>query len=111
MSLYIYKSLFSDQRPESPTILINGYGDSTVRNQGSCTVVPLTGNQASQKAMVQVTDTREYLILGHETAQQIDYIHFTGITLPKMKQPLKMHACLKAMIAKAPKWKETSRTG
>ena len=80
------------------------------KNQGSCTAVLLTGCQAPQKAGLQVTDKTGYLILGHEIAQQIGYIHFTRITPPKLIQLPKTHAHLKAKTARIPKYKETSKT-
>ena len=87
MPLYIYRSLFRDKKPESPTVLINVYSDSPVNNQEACTAGLLTGNQALQKEVFHVTATRGYLILGHETAQQIGYIYFPRITPPKLTQP------------------------
>ena len=48
LPLYIYRSLFRDKNLEYSTVLINGYGDSPVENEGSCTTVLLTGNQACQ---------------------------------------------------------------
>ena len=38
-----------DKKPEPPTVLINGYGNSQVNNQGLYTAVLLTGSQAPQK--------------------------------------------------------------
>ena len=70
MPLYIYRLLFRDKKPEPSTVLINGYGDSSVKNPGSCRAMLLTGSHAPQKAVFQVTDIREYLILGHETVHQ-----------------------------------------
>ena len=58
-----------------------------------------------------VTETSGYLILGHETAQQIGYIYFPRITPPKLTQPPKTHANLKALTAKVIKQKETGGMG
>ena len=68
MSLYIYQELFGDRRLELQTVHISGYGDSPVANKRSCTVVLLTCCQTPRKATFQVTDMRECLILGRETA-------------------------------------------
>ena len=86
ISLYIYRSLSGDKKLEPPTVFIDGYDDSPVKKQGSCTVVLLTGCQVSQKEVFRVTDTRGYLILCCETAQQLGYIHFSKITSPKLTQ-------------------------
>ena len=71
MPLYIFRSLFSNRKPEHPKAFINGYSDYEVNNPRLCTTVLCTGYQTAQKALFQVTDTRQYLILGCETAQQI----------------------------------------
>ena len=92
-----------DKKPEPPTVVINGYGDYPVKNHGSCKAILLTGNQAQQKVVFEVTDRRGYLILGHETAQQIGYIHFPRITLPKLTKAPKEHPHLRAMTGKMPK--------
>ena len=56
MPLYIYRSLFRDKKPEPPTVCINGDDHFPVKT-GSFTDILLTGNQAPQKAVFQVTDT------------------------------------------------------
>ena len=87
MDLYIYWLLFKIQETRASTGPINRYGDFQVKNQRLCAVICLTGNQAVQKAVSQVTDTRGYLILGCGIAQQIGYIQFPSITSPKLTQP------------------------
>ena len=111
LPLYIYRSLFKDQRPEPPTILISGYGDSPVADQGSCIAVLLTGCQMPQRTVFQVTETSWYLILGGETVQQIGYIWFLKITPPKLRQPPKTHTHLKAIAAKNTKVLEDKQKG
>ena len=61
--LYICRLMLRDKKPEPNTVLINAKSDSPVKNQRSCTAVILTGNQAPQKAVFQVTGVRGYLIL------------------------------------------------
>ena len=89
--LYIYRSLFKDQRPEPPTVLISRYGNSLVANQRSCPAVLLIGCQTPQKAVFHIIDTRGYLILGCEMVQQIGYICFSKIIPPKLRYPPKTH--------------------
>ena len=91
MPLYIYRSLSRDKKPEHPTVLLSEYGNCLVKIKWSCTAIPLTGNQTPQKAVYHVTGTRGYLIPGHGTTQQVGYIHFARITLPKLTQPPKAH--------------------
>ena len=95
------------ERTRAFHIFINGYGNFPVKHKGSCKVMHVTRNQASQKAVLSFADTRGYLILHHEAAQQMGYIHFPRITPIKLTQPPKTHAYLKATEAKAPKQKET----
>ena len=104
MPLYIYRSLFGEPGPL--TVFTDGHGDSPVKCQGLCTAVLFTGCQAPQKPVFQVTDTRQYFIFGHETIQKIGYIHFPRITPPKLTQLPKTYAHLKAITARAPKYKE-----
>ena len=98
-------------RNQSITQFSSMDSDSPVKYQGSCPAVLLGGNKVPQKAVFQVTDTRGYLILGHETVKQIGYIQFPSITLLKLTQPPRTHAHLKATTAKAPKHKKKSRMG
>ena len=105
MPLYIYRSIFRDQRPEPPSMIINGYGDSLVANTGSSSAVFLNGCQELRKAKFQVTDTREYLIPGGETMRMIWYIHFTKIIPPRLTQQPKMHAHLKEIRTKTSRQK------
>ena len=65
MTLYIYRSLFRDMRPEASTVIINVYGDSPAKKQGSGTVILLIGNLASEKAVFKVTNSKGYPILCH----------------------------------------------
>ena len=51
--------------------------------------------------MFQVTDTRGYLVLGHDTAQQIGYIDLPRIIPPKLTQPLKTDVHLMVITVKA----------
>ena len=98
--LYIYRSIFRNQRPEPPMIIITGYGDSLVANMGCCIAVLLTGCQVLRKAMFQVMDIRGFLILGAKMTRNIGYIHFQKITPLRLTQHPKMHAHLKAVRMK-----------
>ena len=100
MSLCIYTSIFRDQRPELPMMIITGYGDSLVANTGSCTAVLLTGCHVLRKAIFQVVDTRGYLILGRETVRKIGYMHFLMFTHLRLTQQPKVHTHLKAVRMK-----------
>ena len=108
--LYIYRLLFKDWRTGPPRVVISGYGKSPVENQGSCTAVLLTGCQTPQKAVFQDTETRGYLILCHELAQQIAYIYCPKSYL-KLRQPPVTHTQLRAIAAKTQRFKKTSRRG
>ena len=109
MPLYIYRLLLRDMKLQLPTVFINGYNDSPVKHQESCTAPLLNENQVLQKAVFQVTDTKLNLILGHETAKQIGFLHFLRISSPKLTELHKAHAYLKVIIAKAPKQKQKSK--
>ena len=111
MPLCIHRLLFKDWKPKPPTVIISRYGDSLVANEGSSTATLLSGCQTPLKAVFQVTDTRGYLILGHEKVQQIGYMHFPKITPSKLKQQPKTHAYLKTKAPKASRHKKTSRRG
>ena len=97
MPLYMYRSVFRDQRFELTTRMIIRYGDSLVTTRGSCTAVFLTQFQAPMKAMFQVTDTRGYLIIGRGTVRKLGYIHFLKNIPPRLIQQPKMHTHLKAI--------------
>ena len=100
MPLYIYRSIFGDQKPEPSMMIITGCGDSPVPNTGLCTSELFIGYQAPRKAVFQVTYTRGYLILSRETVRKIGYIYLPIITLPKLTQQPKMHAHLTAIRMK-----------
>ena len=76
-----------------------------------CSCTPDWKLETLQKQVFQVTDTREYIILGNITAQQTGYIHFPRITPPRLMQLPRTHAHLKVITVKTPKQKETSRMG
>ena len=48
-------------------------------------------------ATCQVTDTRGYLILGRETAQQVGYIAFPEVTPPSLTSTLQIHTSVNAL--------------
>ena len=90
MPLYLHKSLFGDKILTPTSVQIFGYGESPVANLGACTIAIHTGDrQQPQMATCQVTDTRGYLILGRETAQQVSYFAFSEVTPPCLTSPRK----------------------
>ena len=97
---------------EPPTVLISGYGDFPLKNQGLSIALFLIGNQAPKKAVFQVTDTRGYLILGCGNGT-INRLH---TTLPN-DNPTKVYtttqgeAHLKTIMTEAPKQNDTGRIG
>ena len=83
MPLYLHKSLFGDKSLTPTSVQIFGYGESPVANLGACSIAIHPGDrQQPQMATCQVTDTRGYLILGRETAQQVGYLAFPEVTHP-----------------------------
>ena len=98
MPLYLHKSLFGDNSLTPTSVQIFGYGESPVANLGACTIAIHTGDrQQPQMATCQVTDTRGYLILGRETAQQVGYIAFPEVTPPSLTSTLQIHTSVNAL--------------
>ena len=98
MPLYLHKSLFGDNSLAPTFVQISGYGESPVANLGACTIAIHTGDrQEPQMATCQVTDTRGYLILGRETAQQVGYIAFPEVTPPSLTSTLQIHRSVNAL--------------
>ena len=92
MPLYLYKSLFGDKSLTPTSVQIFQYGESPVANLGACTIAIHTGDrQQPQMATCQVTDTRGYLILGRETAQQVGYLAFPEVTPPSLTSTPQIH--------------------
>ena len=98
MPLYLHKSLFGDKSLTPTSVQIFGYGESPVANLGACTIAIHTGDrQQPQTATCQVTDTRGYVILGRETAQQVGYIAFPEVTPPSLTSTLQIHTSVNAL--------------
>ena len=69
-----------------------------VANLGACIIAIRTGDrQQPQMATCQVTDTRGYLILGRETAQQVGYIAFPEVTPPSLTSTSQIHTSVNAL--------------
>ena len=98
MPLYLHKSLFGDKSLTPTSVQIFGYGESPVANLGACTIAIHTGDrQLPQMATCQVTDTRGYLILGRETAQQVGYIAFPEVTPPSLTSTPQIHTSVNTL--------------
>ena len=98
MPLYLQKSLFGDKSLTPTSVQIFGYGESPVANLGACTIAIHTGDrQLPQMATCQVTDTRGYLILGRETAQQVGYIAFPEVTPPSLTSTPQIHTSVNTL--------------
>lgn len=98
MPLYLQKSLFGDKSLTPTSVQILGYGESPVANLGACTIAIHTGDrQLPQMATCQVTDTRGYLILGRETAQQVGYIAFPEVTPPSLTSTPQIHTSVNTL--------------
>ena len=96
--LYLHKSLFGDKSLTPTSVQIFGYGESSVANLGACTIAIHTGDiQKPQMATCQVTDTRGYLILGRETAQQVGYIAFPEVTPPSLTSTPQIQTSVNAL--------------
>ena len=97
MPLYLHKSLFGDKSLTPTSVQIFGYGESPVANLGACSIAIHTGDrQQPQMATCQVTDTRGYLILRRETAQQVGYIAFLEVTPPSLTSTPQIHTSVNA---------------
>ena len=98
MPLYLQKSLFGDKSLTPTSVQILGYGESPVANLGACTIAIHTGDrQQPQMATCQVTDTRGYLILGRETAQQVGYLAFPEVTPPSFTSTPQIHTSVNTL--------------
>ena len=98
MPLYLHKSLSGDKILTPTSVQIFGYGESPVANLGACTIAIHTGDrQQPQMATCQVTDTRGYLILGRERAQQVGYFAFPEVTPPSLTSAPQIHTSVKVL--------------
>ena len=98
MPLYLYISLIGDKSLTPTSLQMFGYGESLVPSVGACTIVIHTGDrQQPQIATCQVTDTRGYLILGRESAQQVGYIAFPEVTKPSLTSTPQIHTSVNAL--------------
>ena len=80
------------------SVQIFGYGESPVANLGACTIAIHTGDrQQPHMATSQVTDTRGYLILSREAAQQVGYIAFPEVTPPSVTITPQIHTSVNAL--------------
>ena len=105
MPLYLHKSLFGDKSLTPTSVQIFGYGESPVANLGACTIAIHTGDrQQPQMATCQVTDTRGYLILRRETAQQVGYIAFVEVTPPSLTSTPQIHTSVNAQRRETVFW-------
>ena len=100
MPLYLHKSLFGDKILTPTSVQIFGYGESPVANLGACTIAIHTGDrQQPQMATCQVTDTRAYLILGRETAQQVGYFAFPDVPPLSLTSTPQIHTSVNVLRA------------
>ena len=98
MPLYLHISLIGDKSLTRTSLQMFGYGESPVPNLGACTIAIHTGDrQQPQLTTCQVTDTRGYLILGRESAQQVGYIAFPEVTPPSLTSTPQIHTSVNAL--------------
>ena len=98
MPLYMYKSLFGDNKLMPTSVQIYDYGESSIANLGACIItIHTSNNYHPHLATCQVTDTRGYLILGRTTAQQIGYIDFPVVTPPALTRVPQVHTSVNSL--------------
>ena len=64
-------------------VYIKAYGGKPAHNLGLCIAYMHNGHKI-YRVLCQVTDTKGYLILDREQAQQMNYIHYSEIQPPYM---------------------------
>ena len=98
MPLYLHISLIGDKSLTPTSLQMFGYGESLVPSVRACTITIHTGDRQQPKlATCQVTDTRGYLILGRESAQQVGYIAFPEVTTPSLTSTPQFHTSVNAL--------------
>ena len=96
MPLYIYKHIFKNREMDPPGMNIFGYGGNPIKTLGSCLIKVHT---AKKKRLIQcqITDTKGYLILGRDTAEDIGYVQFPKIPAPNLQEPPIVHTEVKSL--------------
>ena len=97
---FVSAQIFGDKILTPTSVQVFGYGESPVANLGACTIAIHTGDrQQPQMATCQVTDTRAYLILGRETAQQVGYFAFPDVPPLSLTSTPQIHTSVNVLRA------------